>query len=67
MTCTRRPPAEKHTKQQKEDREDHCEVDLTAAQVLREQREAIATRAGSQARGGEDPQEAVDSAQSAQD
>jgi len=37
MTCTRRPPAKIRAKQQEQNREDHCEVSLTAAQVLGEQ------------------------------
>jgi hypothetical protein len=67
MTYTRRPPAEKHTKQQEQDRENRCDVDLTATQVFCEQREAIAAKARSQTCGGEDPQKAVGSAESAKD
>jgi len=44
-----------------------CEVDLTSAQVLGEQREIIAAEARSEAYGREDPQKAVGSGESAED
>ncbi len=40
-------------------------MDLTAAQMLREEREAIAAEARRETCGGEDPQKAVESGESA--